>query len=110
VVAAQVAVTAALGLLWLLAGREQGVAALAGGAVAVAGTALFALRFLGPEHAGAGFVFARFVGATALKWLVMVGGLYVAIGPLGLPPLAVVTGFAAALVAVLYGLVAKDPA
>ena len=99
VLLSQVAATAASGLGWLAAGPREALAALAGGAVATVATALFALRSLGGSGATAGTVLARLFAGTLLKWLVMIGGLYILLGRLAWPALPVVTGFGAALLA-----------
>jgi ATP synthase protein I len=103
VVLSQVAASALSSLGWLAAGPREALAALAGGAVATVATALFALRYLGGSGVTAGTVLARLFAGTLLKWLVMIGGLYVLLGRLAWPALPVVTGFGAALVAQVAG-------
>ena len=97
VVLLQLAAAAVVAALWLLVGREQALGGLFGGLVAALGTAVFALRLFGQPGAPGGIVFARFAGATALKWLVVVVGLYLGMSNLHLPPLAVITGFSVGL-------------
>lgn len=97
VVFLQLVAAAVVAALWLLAGREYALGGLTGGLVAAMGTAVFALRLFGQPGAPGGIVFVRFAGATALKWLVVIVGLYLGIGSWQLPPLAVITGFAAGL-------------
>lgn len=99
----QVAATALVSLAWLAGGPREALAALAGGGVATVASALFALRYLGGSGVTAGTVLARLFAGTLLKWLVMIGGLYVLLGRLAWPALPVVTGFGAALLAQVAG-------
>lgn len=103
VLLSQVAATALIALAWLAGGPRDALAALAGGLVATVASALFALRYLGGSGVTAGTVLARLFAGTLLKWLVMIGGLYVLLGRLAWPALPVVTGFGAAVVAQVAG-------
>jgi ATP synthase protein I len=103
VLLSQVAATALVALAWLAGGPRDALAALAGGGVATVASSLFALRYLGGSGVTAGTVLARLFAGTLLKWLVMIGGLYVLLGRLAWPALPVVTGFGAALVAQVAG-------
>ncbi len=107
VLLSQATASVLVGLGWLAGSPRDALAALAGGGVATVAGALFALRTLGGNGATAGTVLARLVAGTALKWLVMIGGLYVLLGRLAWPALPVVTGFGAALVAQVVGGVAR---
>jgi F0F1-type ATP synthase assembly protein I len=75
-------------------------AALGGGAVALGG-ALMAWRSFSGGVIGAGAALARLFGGLALKWLVVLGALYLALAHLELPPVAVLAGLAVALAASL---------
>ena len=99
VLLSQAAATALASLAWLAGGPREALAALAGGLVATVASALFALRYLGGSGVTAGTVLARLFAGTLLKWLVMIGGLYILLGRLAWPALPVVTGFGAALMA-----------
>ena len=104
VVSVQVLVTAVVALAWLVAGRREALAAACGGALVAVATAAFAWRYFGGGVAGAGQVAVRFIGATALKWLLLVGGLYLALARFALPPLPLLTAFIAGLLAYLIAL------
>lgn len=104
-VQALVAVVAALA--WLAAGPREALAAACGAGLVAFATAVFAWRYFAGDAAGAGLVAARFIGATALKWLLLIGGLYLALARLALPPLPLLSGFAAGLFAFLVALKLK---
>ena len=53
---------------------------------------------------GAAQVATRFIGATALKWLLLIGGLYLALARFELPPLPLLSAFIAGLLAYLIAL------
>lgn len=97
--------TGAVAAAWLVAGTAPALGALGGGLAVAFGTGLFALRFFGSDGAGAGAALARLLGATALKWSVVVLVLYIVIARLELPSLAVLTGLVAALAMNVFGLV-----
>jgi F0F1-type ATP synthase assembly protein I len=103
----QVAASAVVALAWLAAGSREALGALLGGLAVALGTGLFALRyFRGAEPAGS--VLARFAGATALKWVVAIALLYLAIGVLALPAPAVGTGLLAGLATSVWALKFAD--
>jgi hypothetical protein len=54
--------------------------------------------------AGAGTVLARMIVGNLLKWIVIGGGLYLALAKAGLPGLPVIAGVIAALLPQLFGL------
>lgn len=95
-------VTAALVALAFLVDSVASAAGagLAGVGVAV-GSALMAWRSLPDRMLGAGAVLSRLAGGIALKWLVIAGALYLALARFELPPVPVVTGLSAALIASL---------
>jgi F0F1-type ATP synthase assembly protein I len=90
-----VSLLAAVG--FLAQGAQAGAAAIAGGALAALGTAVFALRLFGAPAPAARAALAGFVLATALKWLVIGGGLLVLLAWLRCPAAPTLTGFCAAL-------------
>ena len=111
-VTVQLGVSFLLALLFLAQGLRPALAALAGGGLVVAGTALFAARLFANGSLSTGILAAAidframrpargallcFIAGTALKWLVLLGGLYALLGVLQLPPLPVLAGFAAVL-------------
>jgi ATP synthase protein I len=101
VVIVQTIATLAIALVFLVQGERAALGAALGGAAATLGSALMAWRAFGAGVIGAGAALSRLFGGIALKWLVIVGTLYLALARFELPPLAVVTGLSAALVAYL---------
>lgn len=97
VVSVQVLVAAVAALAWLGAGRREALAAACGGGLVAVATAVFAWRYFGGKAAGGTQVAARFIGATALKWLLLIGGLYLALARFALPPVPLLTAFFAGL-------------
>ncbi|MEO6967663.1 MAG: ATP synthase subunit I [Rhodanobacteraceae bacterium] len=95
-VAAQAGATLIAGLLFLVRGIPFAIAAWSGGAVVVVGTALLALRVFAPPPAAGGATLGRFVVGMALKWIVVLGGVYLILVRWRLPPLPVLTGFGVA--------------
>ena len=96
-VAVQLGVSFLLALLFLAQGLRPALAALAGGGLVAAGTALFAARLFAQPAPQARGALLGFIAGTALKWLALLGGLYALLGVLQLPPLPVLAGFAAVL-------------
>lgn len=99
VVVAQAVVTGLVALAFLVQGVHAALGALLGGGAVTLGSALMAWRAFGGGVTGAGAALARLFGGLALKWLVIVGALYLAFARWELPPLPVIAGFGAALVA-----------
>ncbi len=92
----QTAVAVVAGLGFLIRDVPSAVGALAGGLLVAVGTGVLALRVFAPALAGAGVTLARFAVGTLLKWVVVLGGLYVFFAWWRLPALPVVVGLAAA--------------
>ena len=101
VVAYQAGVALAAALVFLVQGTDAALAALMGGGSVALGSALMAWRAFAGGVDGAGMALMRLFGGLALKWLVVVAALYLALARLGLPPLPLVAGLCAALVASL---------
>ena len=101
VVAYQAAVTLAAALVFLVQGTDAALAALMGGGSVALGSALMAWRAFRGGVSGAGPALMRLFGGLALKWLVVVAALYLALARLALPPLPLLAGLCAALVASL---------
>lgn len=99
VLIAQSIATGLAALVFLVHEPRAALGALAGGGAVALGSALMAWRALGGGVTGAGAALLRVVGGLALKWLVIVGALYLALARLGLPPLPVLAGLCAALAA-----------
>jgi hypothetical protein len=96
------------GITLFMAGERAAVAALAGGALSAIAWAASGVRALSGSPAGGGSALARLVGALLLKWLIVCGGLWIALAQWRLPPMMLVAGFGAALVAGVLGLAFED--
>lgn len=103
VLTAQAVATLAAALAFLAQGPGAALAALTGGAAVTLGSALMAWRAFGGGVSGAHVALLRLFGGLALKWLVIVGALYLALARWQLPPLPLLAGLGAALVAFLLG-------
>lgn len=90
------AATALVCMVWWDATAALG--ALAGGGAVTLGSGLAAWRAMGGGVIGSGAALLRLIGATALKWMVVVVGLSLALSVWKLPPGPVI---AAAVIAVL---------
>jgi len=92
----QFAVAALAGLVFLTLGRREAVSAAAGAVVVALGTALLSARFFSGLSSSAGMALGRLLTGMLLKWVVIVGGLFVILFQFKLPPLAAITGLVAA--------------
>lgn len=101
VAACQVAITLATALVSLLLGADAALGVLAGGMAMVLGGLLAAWKGLSGGVATAGVALWRLLAGLALKWIVVVGALYLAIAVWRLPVLPVLAGAALAVVAFL---------
>jgi ATP synthase protein I len=100
VVLAQAVAAVVAGGVFLLAGTTASAAAALGGGLALAiGTALLALRVFRPSLASGAVTMRRFALGTLLKWLVVLGGLFLILVRLRLPLLPALAGLAAAMLA-----------
>ncbi|GIX34718.1 MAG: hypothetical protein KatS3mg126_0497 [Lysobacteraceae bacterium] len=95
--AVQIVVVLALALPAALLGWRAALGVLMGGVAVAAGGALMAWRMFHGPVAGPGPTLMRMAGGLALKWLVIVALLWLALARLALEPLAVVGGALAAL-------------
>lgn len=86
-----------VGAAFLLVGRREAVAAMAGGFTVALGTALLSVQALG-RLVGGMAAFVRLLLGMLLKWAVVIGGLAVILFQYKLPPLAAVAGLVAACV------------
>lgn len=91
----QLAVALLAGIVFLALGRREAISAGASAAMVALGTALLSMRFFS-GMSGAGQAFGRFLTGMLLKWIVIVGGLFMILVHYKLPPLAAVTGLVAA--------------
>lgn len=92
VVLAQAAAAGIAGALFLVAGAWAALAATAGGLVVALGNALLALRVFRPPLASGAVIARRFALGTLLKWLVVLGGLFVILVRMRLPLLPALVG------------------
>lgn len=99
VVAAQAGATIIVGLLLLLKGIQFALAALGGGMAVTLGTALLALRIFVPPLAGGRTVMARLAVGLLLKWMIVLGVLFLILVRLKLPLLPALAGVGAAMLA-----------
>lgn len=99
----QAVVVAAFALAALAFGTHAALAVAIGGAAVLLGNALLAWRALGGGVRGAGPALVRVLGGVALKWLVVLGALSLALASGLLPPLALLVGVAVALATGLLG-------
>lgn len=97
VVLAQAAAAIIVGLLFLIQGAASALGAFGGGGVVAIGTALLAIRVFRPPPARGAATMRRFALGTLLKWLVVLGGLFLILVRLRLPPLPVLAGAGAAM-------------
>ena len=101
-VAIQAVVALLVALLFLaVAGPRQGLAAAAGGIAMLAGNGLAAAVALGGGIQPAGAAFTRLLLGMLGKWVVALVVVAVALGPLRLPPLPLLAGLAAGMLAYL---------
>jgi ATP synthase protein I len=108
VLVAQAIATGVVALVFLAQEPRAALGALLGGGAVVLGSALMAWRAFGGGVTGAGAALLRVFGGLALKWLVIVAVLYLALARLGLPPLPILAGLGAALAAFLLGFKIKS--
>ena len=101
VVVIQAIVTAVLALAFLVQGWAAAGAALVGGLATTAGSALMGWRAFAGGVVDPGSALLRLFGGVALKWLVIVLVLYLGLARFGLPPLPLLAGLSATLVASL---------
>lgn len=100
--ALQAAVTLATALAWLLlSSRDAALGALAGGLAMTVGNLLAAWVAFAGGLDGAGVALGRLLAATALKWMMIAGALYLALAVWQLPALPVLAGAAMAAAAFL---------
>ncbi len=97
VVLAQVAAAIIAGALFLWGGTASAAAALGGGMVVAIGTALLALRVFRPSLASGVVTMRRFALGTLLKWLVVLGGMFLILVRLRLPLVPALVGLGAAM-------------
>lgn len=98
-VAAQIAVATLVVLAFLLQDARAAQAAAVGGGAMVLGSLLLAWRSLATTAPSAGQALAGLLVGIVLKWLVVIGALYLALARFGLPPLPLLAGLVGTLAA-----------
>jgi F0F1-type ATP synthase assembly protein I len=102
IVAVQFVVAMLVALAFLVAqGTKQALAAAIGGGAFAVGSLVLAWRMLPPGAASAGFALSRMVSGLVLKWFVVVGALFFAMAKLHLPPLPMIVGLVAVVLATI---------
>lgn len=91
-------------LAFVMQGPREALGAAAGGVAMISGNALAAILALGGGIQPARAAFARLVLGTIGKWVLVIGGLGIALGTWGLPPLPTLAGVVVGLMAYLLGL------
>lgn len=101
IVVSQTVCAFGLASAFVLQSWNHAAAALLGGLAVAVGSALMGWRAFEGGVAGPGVVLYRLAGGVALKWLVIVLSLYLGLARWGLPPIPLLVGLCAALVASL---------
>jgi F0F1-type ATP synthase assembly protein I len=99
IVAFQVGCAVAVSVLFLLSGVDAAIAALAGGLIVAAGNALFGWRLFAPGVAPAAHRLLAMLVGEVLKLALIAFGLWIGLVPWQLPPLPLILGLMAGLVA-----------
>jgi F0F1-type ATP synthase assembly protein I len=99
VVAFQVVATLLAAAACMVLGPRAALAALLGGSAMALGSLVAAWGAFGGGVAGAGAALGRLLLGTALKWVVVAGGLYLAMAVWRLPAVPVLAGAALAAAA-----------
>lgn len=110
-VAWQVVAVLVIAALFLIQGRRAALAAGWGGCLVVLGSTLMALRVFGRgQRIGASSALVDLIVGMALKWVVIIVGLYVLLARWRMPGLAVLVGMGTAMAINLMALRFKDQA
>jgi F0F1-type ATP synthase assembly protein I len=99
--AVQAAATLATALACLMSGRDAALGALLGGGAMTLGGLVAAWSAFGGGVQGAGMALGRLLLGLAAKWVVVIVGLFLAIGVWHLPTWSVLVGAAIAAAAML---------
>ena len=108
IVFAQVGATFLVAVPFLAQGWRSAIAVLCCGMMVAIGNALLASRLFTAVLPGAGYVLTRLLVGIILKWMVIIGGLYLLIEQYRLPLLPTLSGLIVALVVQVIGLRFKD--
>jgi F0F1-type ATP synthase assembly protein I len=110
-IAWQIVFVVVAAMLFLLQSRRAVLGVGLGGGLIVLGTALMTLRVFGREQRiGASMALADLVVGMALKWVVIIAGLYALLARWHMPAMAVLVGMGAAMAINLMALRFKDKA
>lgn len=104
----QAGVSLGVALVFLAQGWQAAATAFVSGILVAAGNALLAVRMFADPGQRADLALFRFLTGTALKWLVVIGGMVALLGSWRLPPVAVIAGVGAALMINLLALRFKE--
>lgn len=99
VVVIQVAVTLATAASFYFSGTRSALAALAGGGTMALATFVAAWGAFGGGVAGAGMALGRLLLGVAMKWLIVIAGMFLAMAVWKLPAVPVLAGAALAAAA-----------
>jgi len=91
----QLAAGVLAGLVFLVLGWREALAAALGAGIVAIGTALLSLRAFALLGSGE-MSLARLLAGIIIKWMTMLGGLMLVLVQFKLPPLAAITGLVAA--------------
>ncbi|MEO7199719.1 MAG: ATP synthase subunit I [Dokdonella sp.] len=100
----QGAVALLLALLFSVSSLSAAMGAFAGSSLIMLGTALLAARAFAPDTRRGGTALTRMVAGLLLKWVIVLGGLFLLLVHWRLPPGPVVIGLVAALLVNLMAL------
>ena len=102
IVLVQLLVAALIALAFLPQGVRWAMGAGMGGGAVVLGSAALALRAFTVAPVSPDTALRRLLGGTALKWLLILATLYVALARLALPPLPLLVGAVVTTMAFLF--------
>jgi len=100
-IAIQAAVAILVAIAFLAQGDKAAIAAGVGGGAVVLGSIFLAWRSLSASAPSAGMAFAALLVGIVMKWVVVLGALYLALARFGLPPLPLLAGLVSTTAAFL---------
>ncbi|MDE1964543.1 MAG: hypothetical protein KGI42_11650 [Xanthomonadaceae bacterium] len=95
IIVRQLFVATVAGCAFMLRGPREAWAAALGAGIVALGTALLSMRAFAKLGSG-GFVLGRLLSGMVLKWIAILGGLFVILVQFKLPPSAAIAGLMAA--------------
>ncbi len=102
IVLVQLLVACSVALAFLVQGTHSAIAAGMGGGAVVLGSGALALRAFTARPMPPTVVLLRMLTGMALKWVLILGTLYIALVRLALPPLPLLVGAVVATMAFLF--------